>query len=55
MLRHIRITADEVDHVGEVMQTAAAGGAALGYLDDAVDAFGDRVGEGALYEGDGLS
>ena len=52
MLGNVQIADDEVDHVGEVVQTAEAGGAVLGDLDDAIDAFGDRVGEGALDVGD---
>ena len=40
----VEFAAGQVDHRGEVLQVAGAPGPGLDVLDDAVEAFGDRVG-----------
>ena len=50
--RDIEVSNAEKDHVGKGVKGAESTGAILDHADDAVDAFGDGVGEMCLDEGD---
>ena len=50
--RDIEVSGAEEDHVGKGVEGAESAGAILDHADDAVDAFGDGVGEVSLDEGD---
>ena len=50
--RDIEVSNAEKDHVGKGVECAESTGAILDDADDAVDAFGDGIGEVSLDEGD---
>ena len=50
--RDIEVTDDEVDDVGECIQVAISAGAVLDDRDDAIESFGDGVGQIVLDEGE---
>ena len=50
--RDIEVSGAEENHVGKGVKGAESAGAILDHADDAVEAFGDGVGEVCLDEGD---
>ena len=52
MCRDIEVADDQVNEIGEACEITKTTGAVLNDLDDAVEAFADRVGEWAFDEGD---
>lgn len=55
LLRQIEIASSQVDHVGKGIKVAVTTGPIVNHPDDAVDAFGNGVGDSCIDEGnDGL-